>query len=43
MIDLWEIGKSQYFAITKFSNVVLSFDHQVCFLGPVYMEVGNPR
>ena len=43
MIDLREIDKSQYFAITKFSNIVLSFDPRVCFLGLVYMEVGNPR
>ena len=28
--------------ITKFNNIVLSFDHRVCFLGPVYMEVGFP-
>ena len=32
-VDLWDTDKSKYFAITKFNNnIVLSFDHWVCFL-----------
>ena len=31
IIDLRDADKSQYFAITEF-DIVLSFDHQVCFL-----------
>ena len=30
IIDLIDADKSQYFAITEF-DIVLSFDHQVCF------------
>ena len=35
IIDLRDTGKSWYFAMIKF-NIVLSFDHQVCFLMNIY-------
>ena len=31
IIDLQDPDKSQYFAVKKFNNIVLSFHHQVCF------------
>ena len=37
IFELWDTDKSRYFAITEF-NIVLSFDHRVCFLMNIFWK-----